>query len=138
MDKYGISTNVLSTYLADFHGTTVTLFQVTEPDQQTNKPVCYDCHGIHDIKAVDDPEKGLHVKQNLLIKCQGCHPGATPDFPDSWLSHYEPSQDKNPLVYWVNVFYWFLIPGVIGAMLIFVAADGGRRIFNRFKGGAHQ
>lgn len=138
MSKYKISTNVLSTYLADFHGTTVTLFQKTAPGQQTNKPVCYDCHGIHNIRHVEDPQKGLEVKQNVLAACQKCHPDATTDFPDSWLSHYEPSQTKNPLVYWVNVFYQFLIPGVIGAMLIFVVVDGGRRLYDRLRGGAHQ
>lgn len=138
MDKYGISTNVLSTYLADFHGTTVTLFQKTTPDQETNKPVCYDCHGIHDIRAVDDPEKGLHVKQNLLVTCQQCHPDATPDFPDSWLSHYEPSTEKNPLVYFVDLFYRFFIPGVLIPMGVFVVADAGRRLYTRLKkGGKH-
>ncbi len=53
MDKYGISTQVLNTYVADFHGTTVTLFEKQSPDAQTNKPVCYDCHGVHDIAATD-------------------------------------------------------------------------------------
>lgn len=138
MEPYDISTNVLSTYLADFHGTTVTLFQKTAPDQLTNKPVCYDCHGIHDIKRTDDPEKGLQVRQNLLVTCQKCHPDATLDFPDSWLSHYEPSAEKNPMVYWVNVFYQFLIPGVIGGMVVFVIADAGRRLYDRVKGGAHR
>ena len=41
MDKYGISTQVLNTYVADFHGTTVTLFEKQSPDAETNKPVCY-------------------------------------------------------------------------------------------------
>ena len=27
MAKYGLNTNVLNTYVADFHGTTVTLFE---------------------------------------------------------------------------------------------------------------
>lgn len=138
MDKYDITTKVLSTYLADFHGTTVTLFQKTAPDQQTNKPVCYDCHGIHDIKAVNDPQKGLQVKQNLLMTCQQCHPGATPDFPDSWLSHYEPSTEKNPLVYFVDLFYRFFIPGVLVPMGVYVVVDAGRRLYTRLKkGGTH-
>lgn len=135
MEKYGLSTAVLNTYLADFHGTTVTLFEKITPDQQTNKPVCYDCHGIHDIRSVADPQKGLHVKQNLLVTCQKCHPDATPDFPDSWLSHYEPSQEKNPLVYYVNLFYLGFIPAVIGGMLVFVAADASRRLLRRKNGG---
>jgi hypothetical protein len=49
MQKYGLSTNVLNTYVADFHGTTVVLFDKSYPDQPTNKPVCTDCHGVHDI-----------------------------------------------------------------------------------------
>ena len=56
----------LRTYVADFHGSTVTLFQRRHPDQVTNKPVCYDCHGIHDIASKSDPKKGLLVKANLL------------------------------------------------------------------------
>ena len=49
MQKYGISTDVFNTYVADFHGTTVTLFEKQHPDQETNKAVCTDCHGVHDI-----------------------------------------------------------------------------------------
>ena len=32
MGKYGISTQVLNTYVADFHGTTVTLFEQVSPN----------------------------------------------------------------------------------------------------------
>ena len=70
MGKYGLSTQVLNTYVADFHGTTVMLFDKTYPDQPTNKPVCTDCHGVHDIAKSDDPAKGLAVKENLLARCQ--------------------------------------------------------------------
>ncbi|RME69869.1 MAG: hypothetical protein D6784_17660, partial [Chloroflexi bacterium] len=44
MSKYGISTEVFETYVADFHGTTVLLFEKQAPDAATNKAVCYDCH----------------------------------------------------------------------------------------------
>ncbi len=137
MGKYGISTDVLNTYLADFHGTTVTLFERTAPGQQTNKPVCTDCHGIHDIKRADDPDKGLHIKANLLQTCQRCHPDAAPNFPDSWLSHYIPSPEKNSLVYYVNVFYKFFVPSVLIGMAGFVAADAGRRVLDRRKKDEH-
>ena len=137
MGPYDLSTHVLDTYIADFHGTTVTLFERENPDQETNKPVCSDCHGVHDIRSVADPQKGLQVKQNLLGTCQKCHPDATASFPDSWLSHYVPSADKNPLVYFVDVFYQFFIPIVVGGMVVFVLADAGRRIYQRVKGGAH-
>ena len=133
MDKYGISTQVLNTYVADFHGTTVTLFEKQSPDAETNKPVCFDCHGVHDIKRTDDPEKGLQVRENLLRRCQQCHPAATSNFSAAWLSHYIPSQGKYPLVYFVNVFYQLFIPGVLGGMAILVALDVSWRVRTRLR-----
>lgn len=131
MGKYGLSTQVLNTYIADFHGTTVTLFEKLDPDQQTNMPVCFDCHGVHNIKRVDDPEKGIQIKENLLATCQKCHPDATPNFPDSWLSHYIPSKERAPLVFYVEWFYKILIPLVLGAMVVLVASDIFRRVSHR-------
>jgi nitrate/TMAO reductase-like tetraheme cytochrome c subunit len=128
MRQYGISTNVLNTYVADFHGTTVKLFEETYPDQPTNKAVCTDCHGHHDILEVDDPNAGIALKSNLLVKCQQCHPDATTEtFTDSWLSHYEPSPEASPLVYYVNLFYKIFIPTVLGGMILYVLTDVYRR-----------
>ena len=132
MKKYGISTNVLNTYVADFHGTTVKMFEENFPDQPTNKPVCTDCHGIHDILRPDDPNAGIAFKKNLLVKCQQCHPNATTNtFTDAWLSHYEPSPQVFPLVYFVNLFYKIFIPAVLGGMLVFVLSDVYRRFIQR-------
>ncbi|MGD2057358.1 MAG: cytochrome c3 family protein [Anaerolineales bacterium] len=132
MSKYGLSTDVLNTYVSDFHGTTVTIFRKVTPDAATNKAVCYDCHGVHDIRRVDDPQKGLQVRENLLARCQVCHPDATADFSDSWLSHYIPSPERNALVYYVNLFYKFFIPGVLGGMGVLVALDASWQIRRRF------
>jgi nitrate/TMAO reductase-like tetraheme cytochrome c subunit len=131
--KYNLSTDVLSTYVADFHGTTVALFEKQSPDAETNKPVCFDCHGVHDIARTDDPEKGIQLRANLLKRCQVCHPDATDSFPASWTSHYIPSVDKNPLIYYVNLFYKFLIPGVLGGMGLLVVMDFGRANLNRYR-----
>ncbi len=131
MAKYKLSTQVLRTYVADFHGSTVTLFERRHPDQMTNKPVCYDCHGIHDIASKSDPKKGLQVKANLLHTCRKCHPDAGTNFPDAWLSHYVPTRDRNPVVYWARTAYQILIPGVVGGMALFVAGDFVRRRIDR-------
>jgi len=137
MDNYGISTHVLETYVADFHGTTVKLFEEQFPDQPTNKPVCTDCHGIHDIAKVDNPNTGVALRENLLVKCQRCHPDATANFPAAWMSHYEPSTENYPLVYYVNLFYKIFIPTVLGGMALFVLTDIYRRIVNHQKEGKH-
>ena len=132
MAQYGLSTNVLSTYVTDFHGTTVKMFEENFPDQPTNKPVCTDCHGVHDILKVDDANAGIAFKSNLLGKCQQCHPDATTDsFTDSWLGHYEPSPQVFPLVFFVNLFYKIFIPLVLGGMILFVLTDVYRRFIVR-------
>ena len=135
MSKYGISTNVLNSYVADFHGTTVTLFEKQSPDQITNKPVCFDCHGVHDIANTQDPKAGLQIKANLLKACQKCHPDATTEsFAGSWLSHYEPSPTKFPVVYYINLFYKIFIPAVLGFMALMVILDAVWRVRNRRTG----
>jgi predicted CXXCH cytochrome family protein len=142
MDKYGLSTNVLNTYVADFHGTTVKMFEETYPDQPTNKPVCTDCHGIHDIVKVEDPQAGIALQNNLLGKCQQCHPNATTEtFTEAWLSHYEPSPQAFPLVFYVNLFYKIFIPAVLGGMILYVLTDVYRRFIAprlRGKGAPHK
>jgi Cytochrome c3 len=131
MDKYGISTAVYSTYVADFHGTTAELFRAATPDQPLNQAVCYDCHGYHDVESVT---KAGHaqIQQRLLVRCQVCHPQATTKFLSAWTQHYVPSPTKYPLIYWVRVFYQLVIPGTIGFFLVYIAVDvWGRRRHRR-------
>ena len=59
MKKYGLSTNVMQTYLADFHGMTASL-QKNERSAEGGRVValCIDCHGVHDIAKTDGPGLG--------------------------------------------------------------------------------
>lgn len=134
MARYGISTEVFDTYVSDFHGTTVTLFEHQDPTVETNKAVCYDCHGVHNIKAPDDPEAG--IKNNLLATCQECHPDATANFSDAWTSHFQPSLEHNPLVYLVNLFYQIIIPFTVGFFVLLILSDIYRRVRMRVQRGA--
>jgi predicted CXXCH cytochrome family protein len=129
MSKYDISTQVFDTYVADFHGTTTTLFNTQDPDAPTNTAVCFDCHGVHDIKDPEHPESG--IKENLLETCRQCHPDASENFPDSWTSHYVPSLENFPLVFLVNWFYRLIIPATVGGMGFFVLTDAYRRLRQR-------
>lgn len=126
MDKYGITTNVFESYLTDFHGTTVALFEQEDPNVATNKAVCYDCHGVHDIAAVN-AENSRVIRENLLTTCKQCHPDATADFPDAWVGHFPPTLESHPLLFVVNLFYAILIPVVVGGFLFLVLTDIIRR-----------
>ncbi|KAA3665182.1 MAG: hypothetical protein DWQ04_01945 [Chloroflexi bacterium] len=129
MTEYDISTEVFDTYVSDFHGTTVILFEHDDPNAETNKAVCYDCHGVHNIQHPDDPEAGIQA--NLLETCQQCHPDANENFPDSWTSHFQPSLEHNPLVYLVNLFYQIVIPATLGFFGLMVVSDIYRRVRTR-------
>jgi hypothetical protein len=133
MAKYDISTNVFDSYLTDFHGTTVALFEQQSPDVATNKAVCYDCHGVHDIAAASN-EKSRVVRENLLATCQDCHPNATTDFPDAWVGHFPPTLQSHPLLFTVDLFYQILIPATLGGFILLVATDIFRRIRERLFG----
>ena len=92
--------------------------------------VCTDCHGVHDIRKADDP--GSRVMQANLVKtCQQCHSGATENFPAAWLSHYEPSWQHAPLVYAVKLFYAFVIPFIMGGLVLQILLHLWRVVVNR-------
>lgn len=131
MKKYGLSTAVLSTYLADFHGKTASLrqHQGTAPGGKVVAR-CTDCHGVHDIEKADAPSSPV-MKSNLRKTCQKCHADANANFPDAWLSHYEPSLQKAPVVYGVKVAYAILIPFMIGGLGLQILLHLWRLMVNR-------
>ncbi|MEI2688748.1 MAG: cytochrome c3 family protein [Anaerolineae bacterium] len=132
MAKYGISTDVFTTYVADFHGTTVMLFDKTHPGQATNKAVCIDCHGVHDIAPAT--RDSAQIQANILPRCQECHPDASANFAASWLGHYAPNMETAPLVTAVTWFYRILIPAVVGFFVVYIALDAYRHIKDRRQG----
>jgi hypothetical protein len=133
MAKYGLSTKVLQTYLADFHGATASLAggRGTGPGGDGRvTALCTDCHGVHDITRVDDPGSRV-MKAHVARTCERCHPGAGTSFPAAWLSHYEPSWEKAPLVQAVRVGYLVLIPFMIGGLVLQVLLHFWRVVVNR-------
>jgi hypothetical protein len=130
MDKYGISSNVLKTYLDDFHGKTIGFYQEQSSEVWPETPVCFDCHGVHNITPVDDPSSPV-MKENLLPTCRQCHADASANFPSAWLSHYEPSLKKAPVVFFVREYYRFLIPVMIVGLIMHISLDLWRLARNR-------
>lgn len=134
MEKYGLSTEVVKTYLQDFHGVTLKFYRKQKEvfDKTSLRPiaVCTDCHGIHDITKTKG-EGAAVVKSNLIKRCQKCHPGATENFPDSWISHYEPSLKNAPLVFIINLIYKFFIPFMLIGLILQILLHVWRYAVNR-------
>lgn len=128
MDQYDISTHVFDSYLTDFHGSTVALFEQEAPGVVTNKAVCYDCHGVHSIQAVSDNEEGVaSIRESLVETCRECHPNANEDFPDAWVGHYAPTVDTNAGVFVAGTLYNLLTPLLIGGAAVVVGSSIFRR-----------
>jgi predicted CXXCH cytochrome family protein len=135
MGRYGLSTKVVDTYLWDFHGMSSTLKRArggtARPKEgEAIAAVCTDCHGVHDIQSSRDPTSSVY-RTNLVRTCRKCHPGATEAFPASWLSHYEPSPQKAPLVWLVQRFYQVMIPFMVGGLVLQIALHLWRVVVNR-------
>jgi predicted CXXCH cytochrome family protein len=131
MKKNGLSAGVLATYLSDFHGTTASFG--AKGRKAADGPVvalCVDCHGIHDIAKVTGREAPA-FRNNLLKTCQKCHAGASQNFPAAWLSHYEPTLERAPLVYMVKLFYKLLIPFIVGGLMLQILLHLWRTVVNR-------
>ncbi len=123
MNKYGLSTQVMTTYLRDFHGVTFSLRKQQTPDIRSYEPACTDCHGTHNILKPDSAASPV-MKENLVKTCRQCHTDASPNFSSAWMGHYAPSPTRNPLVYWLSAFYrYFMIPFIVGGLVIHILLD---------------
>lgn len=89
------------------------------------------------MQKVDEAESKV-IRENLITTCRRCHPTAESNFADAWLGHYEPSLDKFPAVYLVDLFYSIFIPAVLGFMVLFVFGDAARRLINRRRENKHE
>lgn len=134
VSKYGLSTEVLKTYLSDFHGVTLGLYR-KQREEGLYKParpiaVCTDCHGTHNITSAvsSDP---AYVKANLVKQCQKCHKDASNNFPDAWLSHYKPSLSKYPFIFIIDTAYKIFIPIMVVGLILQIFLHIWRYAVNR-------
>ncbi len=133
MGKYGLSVDVVKSYLADFHGVTLGLYRKeAQKRYRADRPmaVCTDCHGTHGITNVSGADL-LTIKKNLRKRCHTCHTNATENFPDAWLSHYKPSLRVAPLVFIVEEFYKLMMPLMVIGLLFQVFLDIWRYFASR-------
>lgn len=131
--KYGLSTDVVKTYLSDFHGVTLGFYK--KQRETLYKParpiaVCNDCHGTHNIVSATSSDSAI-VKQNLVRRCQKCHEDATANFPNAWLFHYKPSLSRFPVIFLVDTAYKIFLPIMWIGLLLQVLLHIWRYAVNR-------
>ncbi|NLG72385.1 MAG: cytochrome C [Chloroflexi bacterium] len=119
MSQYGLNSDVYSTYQLSWHGVDVTVYQARWPNLWHSSAVCTDCHGVHNILSSSDPQSSVHP-DNLLGTCQQCHPGAGPQFVGAWTGHTQIDLQRNPYVFYTDIFYRYFAYLVLMVSAIYV------------------
>ena len=126
--KYGISSGQVDTYDDSFHGVAMRFGMRTVAN-------CASCHGIHDIRADDDPASSVHV-DNTPETCGKCHPGANANYAIGKI-HIEAQNPDAGIVYFVASFFKWLTISTVCALILHIVLDLSRQIRNRRRDANH-
>ncbi len=110
--EFGVEGKRASTYLDSYHGMASKLGSAVIAN-------CASCHGVHNILPSSDP-KSLISRNNLVVTCGKCHPGASENFILGKVHLDVPtSQDIGSVATrWIRWIYLSLIAVVIGGMVL--------------------
>ena len=88
---------------------------------------CASCHGVHNIFPSSDPRSTVNPA-NLAHTCGQCHAGAGKDFAIGPVHVWPGSASEHPVVRFIRLTYWFLIPIAIGFMFLHQLLDFLRKL----------
>jgi predicted CXXCH cytochrome family protein len=117
MTRHQLNTDVLATYLEDFHGVSNRLYAMGAGTPARPIAVCIDCHGIHDIARSGQGHDTADARARVTRTCQKCHRDAPPQFADAWLSHHRPTLAGAPLLWAVKWTYRLMIPFILAGLV---------------------
>ncbi|KKK75524.1 hypothetical protein LCGC14_2872850, partial [marine sediment metagenome] len=95
---------------------------------------CSDCHGAHDILAVDDPNSSL-AGENRVRTCRKCHPYAVENFAGFHPHADHADAENNPLLHHVHLFMEILLYSVFGCFGLHTALWFLRSLVHTLKHG---
>ena len=120
VSKYHLPPDRVRTYMESYHGL------VSRMGVQTVAN-CASCHGAHNILPSSDPSSSVN-KKNLVQTCGKCHPNVSDRLAQGNVHTLPSTPSSTNVAFWIRVFYLFLIPLVIGGMLIHNALDFGAKL----------
>lgn len=126
MSKFNISAHTYDSFLQSVHGRKLAL-------GLNDVAVCTSCHGVHAIGSPKDPESPLYPT-HIVATCRRCHKGASPEFAMSF-RHTVPSRTTEPVVYWIQYSYRWVIFLTVAGMIGYVLLDLVRRIIDWIRSG---
>ncbi len=122
--------NVGKSYMETYHGKAVFFNDESAAE-------CTDCHvmpgeSVHAIRSMNDP-KSASYKDNIYKTCSDidCHPDAEMNLA-GYKAHVILSSDRNPVEFYVCVFFVLLTLGSFIPVMIFTVLDMARNAFPNF------
>ena len=110
IDEYDLPENAATSYVDDYHGATVKfLWNHPSGAEQPNVMVCSDCHGAHAV--------GWDPATSMAPVCLECHEEGSDKLSGAWIGHQQAGPDNQILVWLIRLFYWVLIPFVLGGLV---------------------
>ena len=113
-ERYGFPLMRLESYRDTYHGIASSL-------GDTKVANCASCHGVHDIRSVEDPKSTVHI-DNIPSTCGKCHPQAGKNFALGKV-HVTEVRESNIGAFAVGKFYAILIGASVGGFLLFILTD---------------
>jgi predicted CXXCH cytochrome family protein len=120
--KFDLPTNVTVSYNESYHG-------LATRGGSKEAAFCESCHGNHNIRPSSDTSSSINQK-NLPQTCGKCHPGATQTLFTTKI-HLTDTETGSIWAYWVRNFYFMMIFGTIGFMVVHNTLDFFRKKRNK-------
>jgi formate dehydrogenase gamma subunit len=113
--RYNLPLDKVPAYEDSYHGLAMRAGSQTVAN-------CASCHGVHNIFPSNDPRSTVN-SANLAKTCGACHPGAGSTFAIGPVHVRPESASEHPVVRWIRIIYWVLIPLTVLFMVFHNAAD---------------
>lgn len=89
-------------------------------------PVCYNCHGSHEIAPVKS-EASMVSPKNKVNTCTECHKGATENFAATF-THKHWTKGETPIPFWTHVAFSWLTSLTLTFLFLHVLLDLGAEL----------
>lgn len=114
-EKFGVPADRVQTFLDSYHG-------LAGKSGDLKVANCASCHGWHDVLPASNPRSRVNAA-NLPTTCGQCHPNAGVDLSGKVHQALAMAGEASGIASLLRLFYLFLIPAVIGGMLLHNAID---------------
>jgi cytochrome b subunit of formate dehydrogenase len=108
--RYGLPANRVPSYAESYHG-------LAKREGSLRAANCASCHGTHNIFRSNDERSTVHAA-NLAKTCGKCHEGMTDKFAVGPVHVQTTEGPAHPVVQWIRLIYWILIPVTLGFMVL--------------------